>query len=216
MQEYDYIYSYKGKDYPVKVLHRRSRTLKYTFKDGMFYIYAPVFFVTKRYMMQGLDKYAERLIKADTKSLARGNDFIYLLGTKITLKEQGEIAFSDGAIIKYKDQTDLDKKLKKWFLKIVEPRVRYYESIMGIDKPYKVHVKNMTSRYGSNSSHTHSLSFSTILMHYTLDVLDSVIVHELAHDKQRNHSKKFYDVVYEYCPNYKALHLRLKKGIFHE
>ena len=95
-------------------------------------------------------------------------------------------------------------------------RTRYYEKVMDIEKPYKVRVKNMSSRYGSNSSQTHAVSYAMILMHYTVDVIDSVVVHELAHDKVKNHSKKFYDVVYKYCPNYKVLDRRLRKGIFHD
>ena len=85
---------------------------------------------------------------------------------------------------------------------------------MGIAKPYKVRVRKMRTRYGSNAYSTHSITYSSILMHYTLDVVDSVIVHELAHDKVRNHSDKFYKVVYNYCPDYKALHKRLRKGEF--
>ena len=39
----------------------------------------------------------------------------------------------------------------------------------------------MYTRYGSNSIGKKSITYSTILMHYSPDVIDSVIVHEIAH-----------------------------------
>ena len=84
------------------------------------------------------------------------------------------------------------------------------------DMDYKVRVQKMRSRFGSNSKHTKTLNFSTILLHYSLAIIDSVVVHELAHCFVYNHSKDFYNVVYKYCPNYKLVQAKLKKGIFHE
>ena len=214
MSEQQFIYKYKDKEYPVVVTRKRIKSIRYIFRSGVFYVSAPKLFVSKERIVIGLDKFAEKLIKSDTKSKARGEDYIYLLGVNVHLDEAGEISFSDGTTIKYKDHDDLDKKLKKWFLGYIEKRHRYYESVMEIKKPYKVKVRKMSSRYGSNSSQTHSITYSLILMHYTSDVMDSVIVHELAHDKVHNHSKDFYNVVYKYCPNYKALDRRLRKGEF--
>ena len=73
----------------------------------------------------------------------------------------------------------------------------------------------MKSRYGSNSKKTKTLNFNLILIHYDVEVIDSVIIHELAHIKVFNHSKEFYDVVYRYCPNYDKYRKMLIKGIYH-
>ena len=214
MSNNEFIYIHKGIEYQVIVTRKRMRSIRYTYKDGVFKVSAPYMFVTQAKIVQGLDKFADKLIKADVRSSANGGDYIYLLGTKVPLQEIGEIKFTNGDVIQYKSREDLEKKLKKWYLPYITKRVRYYEQVMGIKKPYSVHVRKMTSRYGSNSSQTHSLSFSMVLLHYSPEVIDSVIIHELAHDKVRDHSKKFYDVVYKYCPDYKALHKRLRKGEF--
>ena len=85
---------------------------------------------------------------------------------------------------------------------------------MGITHTYKIRVRKMKSRYGSNSRKTMSLAFNLSLVHYSPEIIDSVIIHELVHDKVFNHSEKFYNEVYKYCPNYKALKRKLNKGIY--
>ena len=101
--------------------------------------------------------------------------------------------------------------LKKMALPYLEEKVRYYEGVMGVAKPYKIRVREMKTRVGSNSSKTHTLTFATSLFHYAPEVIDSVIVHELAHDRVRNHGKSFYAVVYRYDPDYKIHHRKLNK-----
>ena len=215
MSRQEFIYIYNEKQYKVIVTRKKMRSIRYRYKDGTFKISAPYLLVSQKQIIDGLNKYAPKLIEMDARTHASGDGFMYLLGTKIAIKESGEINFDNGEKIVYKSQEDLNRKLKKWFQILLEKRTRYYEKVMGIKKPYKVRVRKMTSRYGSNASGTHSITYSMLLIHYTTDVIDSVIVHELAHDAVKNHSQKFYDVVYKYCPNYKELHRRLRKGEFH-
>ena len=44
------------------------------------------------------------------------------------------------------------------------------------------------------------------------EVITYIIVHELSHILEFNHSKNFYDVVSKYCPNYKQIKNKLKRG----
>lgn len=215
MSDYEFIYIREGKQYKVIVTKKKMRNIRYTYKDGVFKVSCPKYGVSQKQIVDGLNRFSEKLIKADVRTHASGDGFMYLLGNKIGISESGEINFTNGDKIIYKSKEDLEKKLKKWFLPILEKRNRYYEQMMGIRKPYNVKIRKMTTRYGSNSGTTHSITYSTILMHYTYDVIDSVIVHELAHHFVRNHSQKFYNVVYKYYPNYQVCHRRLKKGEFH-
>ena len=214
MPSKELIYSHNDKDYRLIITRKKMRSVRYTYKDGTFKVSAPMFFVTQKEILQGLDKYADKLISLDAREKASGDAFIYLLGNKIFISEQGEINYSDGSVLKYKNREELEKKLKKWFLDYITNINMYYENLMGIKKPYKVKVRKMTTRYGSNASGTHSITYSLILMHYSREIIESVVVHELAHHFVRDHSQNFYNVVYKYCPNYKALHTKLRKGEF--
>ena len=101
--------------------------------------------------------------------------------------------------------------MKKYFKDLVTKRVEYYSSVMNLPL-YKVSVKNMKTRFGSNSKHTQRLHFALVLMHYSIEIIDSVVVHELAHILVYDHSKKFYDVVYKYCHDYDIYRKKLIKG----
>jgi len=49
------------------------------------------------------------------------------------------------------------------------------------------------------------------LLYVPLDILDYVIVHELAHTKIRNHSKRFWKIVEDVLPDYKERRAWLKE-----
>ncbi len=210
----NFIYIYKGKEYKVIVNRKKMKNIVYRFKDEQFIISAPTY-ALKNSIVKGLDRFAPRMIeKYEAKPKNEGDNFIYLLGSKIDIYSSGVIRFSDDSEIKYSSKEELDDKLKKFFLKFITNRVRFYEHRMNLS-PYKVRVKNMTTRYGSNSRRSKSLSFALVLMHYSLDVIDSVVVHELAHEYYFDHSKNFYNIVYQYFPSYDEAHYKLRKGIYH-
>ena len=43
-----------------------------------------------------------------------------------------------------------------------------------------------------------------------IDVIDYVVVHEIAHIKEKNHGKKFWSLVGKYYPNYKSARVYLR------
>ena len=65
-----------------------------------------------------------------------------------------------------------------------------------------IRFKNNQSNWGSCSS-KQNLNFSARLLFAPSDVIDYVIVHELAHLKELNHSQKFWKIVADVMPNYK-------------
>lgn len=75
----------------------------------------------------------------------------------------------------------------------------------------KVSIRNQKTRWGSCSARG-NLSFNFNLVQYRKEIIDYVIVHELCHLKEMNHSNKFWNLVEKICPDYKALRRELKKG----
>lgn len=81
-------------------------------------------------------------------------------------------------------------------------RTEYWANIMGVF-PTAVRITSAKTRFGSCSP-KNGICYSWRLMAYSNEAIDYVIVHELAHILQKNHSAKFYAVVQQYLPDWKA------------
>jgi len=73
----------------------------------------------------------------------------------------------------------------------------------------RITIRSQKTRWGSCSANS-VLSFNYRLLRFDEKVIDYVIIHELCHLKELNHSKKFWKLVEKYCPNYKSLKRKLK------
>ncbi|MEZ4929122.1 MAG: YgjP-like metallopeptidase domain-containing protein [Chitinophagales bacterium] len=71
-------------------------------------------------------------------------------------------------------------------------------------------IKNNSSNWGSCSSKG-KINISVRLLLAPKEVVEYVLIHELAHLKEQNHSSKFWKLVYDACPNYKQYEKWLKK-----
>lgn len=208
----NFFYKVNDKEYEVIVTHKRIKNIHYRFKDDKFYISCHPF-VGRHTLINGLNQFGESLIKRSSKEKPIGDNYIYLFGEKYIINTSGKLLLSGYKEINYKNHDDLLKKLKPIFKDIITQRVRYYEGLMNVPS-YTINVRNMTSRYGSNSKYSKNINFAFTLIHYSFAIIDSVVVHELAHILVFNHSKKFYDVVYKYYPDYDTCHTKLRKGVF--
>ena len=204
MKMSEFIYKYKDKDIPVHVRHSRQRNIYYRYRKDGFHVSAP-YLTGQKTIVKGLDKFAEKLIVQFEKMNSNYSfdyDFVYLLGEQVSLKS-----------LNIENMQELHEFLQKNAEIYIKELVGKNEEIMGISEPYKVKIKPTERQFGSNSKRTHTLSFQIDLIHYSKEIIESVVVHELAHDFERNHGENFYNIIYKYCPKYKELQKKLKKGI---
>ena len=81
------------------------------------------------------------------------------------------------------------------------PRVAHYAKQMGVQYG-RITIRSQHSRWGSCSGKG-NLNFNCLLMLTPLEVWDYVIVHELCHLRQMNHSSAFWAEVESVMPNYR-------------
>ncbi len=114
-----------------------------------------------------------------------------------------QIRYEETRRAKEKQFTDDDiRKMKDEAKRVIPDRVKYYAGIMGVTFG-KITIKNQKTRWGSCSSKG-NLDFNCLLMMTPDKVRDYVVIHELCHLKQMNHSKMFWAEVEKVMPDYKV------------
>ena len=101
-------------------------------------------------------------------------------------------------------QTLADKALR-----YIPQRVAFYAPRIGVTYG-GITIRNQRTRWGSCSSKG-NLNFNCMLMLTPEAVIDYVVIHELCHRKEMNHSAKFWALVQRHCPDYEQLRKWLKE-----
>lgn len=94
-------------------------------------------------------------------------------------------------------------------LEVIPKRVAYFAPLVGVTYG-RVTIRNQKSRWGSCSGKG-NLNFNCLLMLMPRDVLDYVVVHELCHRKEMNHSPQFWAEVRKVLPDYEKQKIWLKE-----
>ena len=102
------------------------------------------------------------------------------------------------------------EKLRKLARKRVAERVAYYARILGVTYG-RIAIRAQHTRWGSCSSKG-NLNFNCLLALVPPEVLDYVVVHELCHRKEMNHSTKFWAEVAAVLPDYQQRRKWLKEN----
>ena len=117
-----------------------------------------------------------------------------------------ESANPDEPVLSCEEVNDIAAKAHS----VIPARVEYYAGVIGV-KYNRITLRMQKTRWGSCSSKG-NLNFNCMLVFAPDEVLDSVIVHELCHRKEMNHSKDFYNEVRQVFPQYDECREWLKKN----
>jgi predicted metal-dependent hydrolase len=151
------------------------------------------------------------------RQFSNGEKF-WLLGTQIPLRvvenQSTTLTLHDEFLLSRKAQTQALKLFEKWYktraLQVLSERVDLYTARHGFQYE-KLRITSARTRWGSCSSRG-TLSFTWRLVMAPLEVVDYVVIHELAHLKIKNHSALFWAEVARLMPAYKSGRDWLKKN----
>ena len=106
------------------------------------------------------------------------------------------------------DKTTLIEDTQIHSKEFIQMRVEYFSCVMNLAFT-KLKFRKMRSRWGSCNSRR-EVTLNSELLRVSGELVDYVIVHELAHIKHMNHSKAFHDLVENYLPGSKEYRKKLK------
>ena len=202
--------TYLNRTYPITL--KRKMIKRITMRpsaDGLL-VHAPIG-VPHIFIKATIIKHMPKLVNALNKEAPMSQQHLYFFGQRYVSNDDYLKVYFTCPIDNFENPIFL-KQLRVLALRYFIARTRHYETIMGIQRPYTVKVREMKTRLGSNAKTSHSLTFARHLIHYSVAIIDAVIVHELAHYFAFDHSKQFYDVLLKYYPNYKIEHQKIRQG----
>ena len=115
--------------------------------------------------------------------------------------------FEERIIIKKTIKDYAENKEKA--LSLVKSKVVYFSKLYEFEYN-RISVRNQKTRWGSCSK-KRNINFNYKILFLTERLADYIIVHELCHTKELNHSKNFWNLVKEILPDYKKLRKEIKQ-----
>ncbi|MCJ7435687.1 MAG: M48 family metallopeptidase [Anaerolineales bacterium] len=209
-----------------KLVRSRRRTIALIVeRDGSLTIRAPI-----RASRAAIDSFVQeqtawilrkrevvkRIAEIPAKQYVDGETFLFL-GSSYDLKlvrpQRPSLKFENGFHLSKTAQKKGQQIFIRWYkeraLEIISARVDEYARQYDFS-PKQVKITSAKTRWGSCSPNS-TLSFTWRLALAPLDVIDYIVVHELAHLRVRNHSQKFWKVVEAILPEYKSQRKWLKE-----
>ena len=195
--------------------------------DGSLRVSAPVYsplFLIKRTIKSSrsdllslLSRHRPVLEYNDGDQVGKSHSIVVRDGDTVSARRQGlriivtkpqDVSLSDDKVqtVLRKQIIDALRREAKGYL---PKRLRYLADMHGFSYE-RVRFSHASGRWGSCSSNG-TISLNIALMKLPFELIDYVLVHELSHTVQMNHSDAFWQLVAQYHPDYKVHRAQLKK-----
>jgi len=146
------------------------------------------------------------------------NDYVLVRGEKTYIHsiKENTASYDKEKRIFYIPEIANSAQIKEILIKLykliaksyIHQRVEFFSKQMNVN-PTAVRITSAETRWGSCSG-KNSVNFSWKLIMADDEIIDYVVVHELAHIKQHNHSPKFWNIIESTIPDYRKQKEKLK------
>ena len=207
-------YVVNGVSLDVLIVRKPNKNIYISLKDSNTILVTANRLVSTKQIKELLDKNYKFLVKMlDKKVIEEEKDYYFwYLGKKyipVYNETYKKVSFANDYIYA-KDEKMLDKFYKNECLRVFENEVKrivpYFDNL----PKFSLRIRTMKTRWGVNNRGNNTITLNSELLKKDLDLLDYVIIHELCHFYEPNHSARFWNWVYKYYPNYKEARKRLR------
>jgi predicted metal-dependent hydrolase len=150
------------------------------------------------------------------KQYLPGESFLYLgqaYPLEIIRDQKMKLVLDDGFKLAESIQENAELVFQNWYRqqarRVIEERVTFFADRYQFHYE-KIRITSARTRWGSCSSKG-TLSFSWRLIQTPLEIVDYVVIHELAHTVHHNHSEAFWKLVEKLIPEFKERRKRLRE-----
>jgi predicted metal-dependent hydrolase len=200
-------------------LHRKNNKRCYLrIKEGKLIVSASFYFSVPEIedlIMQHQDYILSYIHSYEPRVKYENQGYIYIYGKKyeIVLRDvnKKQCAIHDNCLYVYHHNVKetIEKYTKELLVTYCKEYIRYHQDI--VTTMPEITIRNMKSRWGSCFTTRNKITFNSQLIHLEKELIDYVIVHELCHFLQANHSPLFYYEVEKRMPDYKQRKKQLKE-----
>ncbi len=208
-------FEYNNNEYDIVI--EKKKTNKNTYirvkNDLTIYVTTSIFASTKD-ITKLIEENSSSIVRMINSQLKKkdSNDGFFYLGKKYDpiYVEYCDISFGDTKVFLNKN-LDIDKWYKKQAKSIFKERLDYNYNNFSENIPYPdLKIRKMTTRWGVCNTKLKTVTLNLELIKRETKYLDYVIIHELSHLLEANHSSRFWKIVERNCPNYKEIRKDMK------
>ncbi len=165
-----------------------------------------------QWIIQKQKKMVEKINKLFVS--VKSSNQLYYLGNTYTIvcikSNQRFVCVEDhNLLVHFRKEEDIDTMIRQFlrnqcesiFTQVVQNMCTLLDAYR-LEVP-QLKIREMKTRWGSCIPSKHQITLNSRMIHYDIRFLEYVVLHELVHFMQPNHSKKFYYIIENYMPDYR-------------
>lgn len=220
------IFKFEETDITVEVIHTTNKNIYLTLKDQQIILKKPQQ-VPQEVAIQFVEKHLSKFVdKKESKTMNKklwdlDAGWYYLWGYKknfyVKVEKSKNFLISNDfkiAIFNLEKET-IEIALKKYLTKLL--LVKATELTLQIEEKmatisHKVMIQEKKSRWGINYLAKKQIAYNLKLIHFDNKFLHYLVIHEVAHSLEPNHSPNFWNIVTRFCPDWKTIRHKLNRN----
>ena len=203
----DYIIEYE-------IIRKDNKNLYFRFDENCKLVITAPRFISDQEVKNLITKNSSAILKMYEDSLEKSirDKLFWYLGKsyEVTFDNRvTELKFEDNNIICH-DEEELEKFYQKECVRVFNEEIEVCKKCFNNLPEFRLRIRKMRTRWGVCNTKDKIITLNSELLKKDIPLIDYVIVHEMAHFYEGNHSKKFWAILEMVIPDYKEKRKKLK------
>lgn len=204
-----------GKELEIVIVRKNNKNTYFKVKEDLkIYVTCPIY-LSRDSILKMIKENEEKILKIYDKAYEKSfdNELFLYLGKKYFIKIDNNL---DKVIFKENEVyapslKELDNFYKSEVERVFKEELEIAKKCFSNLPEFTLKFRCMLTRWGVCNINKKTITLNTELLKKDIELIDYVIIHELCHFFEANHSKNFWNLVSLAYPNYKEARKRLKE-----